>query len=80
MDEQLSLVVGVVRARVRHVVEDVVAGKAVPLGRCKESLRPKGAFSVDVKALAWICVNCKNQISVNNTLVKENNESQNHMI
>jgi hypothetical protein len=52
LDQQLQLVVAVVRACVRDVVEHVLAVEPVALGDLHEPLRPEGALSVDVHGLA----------------------------
>ena len=45
--------VGVVRASVGHIVEDVAALQAVLLCRSEEALGSEGPLGVDVETLAW---------------------------
>lgn len=46
--------IGVVSARVGHVVQHVVAGEAVSLGHCQEALRSEGPLSIDVETFAYV--------------------------
>lgn len=53
LDQQLRLMVRIVGASVRHIVQNIVSVQFVSLGNGQKSFRPEGSLCVDVKAFAF---------------------------